>query len=293
MIAKLIPTRFHGVLDYLFGVLYIALPFLLNWPQPAAGILIALGAGTLLYSVLTRYELGLVKLLPMPAHLAIDLLGGLLLVAAPLLGLVDESVRGWFWALGAIQLVIALLSDTQPSSNEAVVYTNAGYTADRTVSDTGSYAGGSRLDGSADRSVSMAAESGLLTAAATNMVSDGSGLANPGLDTDRVAGDTLMRDTGPDQDGRLDNAPAAAESEGVNWDDGMGGGNGYAAKGLTEVGVTPAGTVIATNADPLPLPEDTRWSDANRNEAVGFYGETPDTRREAEIIDRSRRKAEG
>ena len=78
MIAKLIPTRIHGVLDYLFGLLYIALPLLLSWPQPAATILIALGVGVLVYSALTRYELGLLKLLPMPAHLVIDLLGGLL-----------------------------------------------------------------------------------------------------------------------------------------------------------------------------------------------------------------------
>lgn len=114
MIAKLIPTRIHGVLDYLFGLLYIALPLLLSWPQPAATILIALGVGVLVYSALTRYELGLLKLLPMPAHLAIDLLGGLLLIAAPFLGLVDESVRPWFWALGAIELLITLVSDTRP-----------------------------------------------------------------------------------------------------------------------------------------------------------------------------------
>lgn len=274
MVAKLIPTRVHGVLDYVFGVMYIALPLLLNWPQPAAGILMALGAGVLLYSILTRYELGLIKVLPMPTHLAFDLLGGLLLIAAPLLGLVDESVRGWFWVLGAVELIITLLSDTQPAWSGSAVPAAVGYTAGYT----------------ADRSMT--------TATATNRVSDGSkfaapGLDKPGLDTDIAAGDTLIRDTGPDQDGRLDNAPAAAQSEGVNWNDGLGGGNGYAGKGLTEVGVTPAGSVIATNVDPLPLPEDTRWADANRNEAVGFYGETPDTRAEAEIIDRSRRNAEG
>jgi hypothetical protein len=114
MIAKLIPSRIHGVLDYLFGILYIALPLLLNWPAPASTILMVLGAGVLLYSVLTRYELGLLKLLPMPVHLALDLLGGLLLIAAPLFGWVDESVRPWFWVLGGIELLITLLTDTRP-----------------------------------------------------------------------------------------------------------------------------------------------------------------------------------
>lgn len=114
MIAKLIPTRIHGILDYLFGLMYIALPLLLGWPQPAATILMALGAGVLVYSILTRYEVGLFKLLPMPAHLVLDLLGGLLLIGAPFLGLVGESVRPWFWALGAVELLITLLTDTRP-----------------------------------------------------------------------------------------------------------------------------------------------------------------------------------
>jgi hypothetical protein len=114
MIAKLIPTRVHGVLDYLTGLTLIAIPLLFNWPQPEATIFMALGGGTLVYSLLTRYEPGVFKLLPMPAHLLLDLLSGLFLVAAPFLGLVDENLRIWFWAFGLFEIGAALLSDTRP-----------------------------------------------------------------------------------------------------------------------------------------------------------------------------------
>lgn len=249
MIAKLIPTRVHGVLDYLFGVLYIALPLLLNWPQPAAGILMALGAGVLLYSIFTRYELGMIKVIPMSAHLAIDLLGGLLLLAAPLLGLVDESVRGWFWALGAIELVITLLTNPRPHLDD------------------------------------VAAAPPIRAATGSTGVT--------GLHTGLAEGDTLARDGGPDQDGRFDRAPGAAQPQvAANLDDGMGGGDGYARAGLTEVGITPGGQVVTTGLDAQPLPDAGQWTDANRNE-IGSYGETPATREEARRIDRDRQDASG
>ncbi len=114
MVAKLIPTRIHGVLDYLTGLALIAIPLLFNWPQPEAMIFMVLGAAALVYSLITRYELGVFKLLPMSAHLVLDLLGGLALVAAPFLGFVDDNLRPWFWAFGLFEIVVALITSTRP-----------------------------------------------------------------------------------------------------------------------------------------------------------------------------------
>jgi hypothetical protein len=131
MIAKLIPTRIHGVLDYLTGLALIAIPLLFNWPQPEAAIFMVLGAGALVYSLITRYELGVFKLLPMPAHLVLDLLSGLFLVAAPFLGLAREDLQGWFWAFGAFEIAAALLTSTRP--HFAADDINTGYaSSDRT-----------------------------------------------------------------------------------------------------------------------------------------------------------------
>lgn len=138
MIAKLIPTRIHGVLDYLTGLALIAIPLLFNWPQPEATIFMVLGAGALVYSLITRYELGVFKLLPMPAHLVLDLLSGLFLVAAPFLGLARGDLQGWFWGFGLFEIAAALLTSTRPSF--AKDDSSAGHRADHTSDRTGDYA---------------------------------------------------------------------------------------------------------------------------------------------------------
>ena len=136
MIAKLIPTRIHGVLDYLTGLVLIAIPLLFNWPQPEAMIFMVLGAAALIYSLITRYELGVFKLLPMPVHLVLDLLSGLALVALPFLGLVAPDLRPWFWAFGAFEIVVALLTSTRPHFAED----EYGYAADQSAAyGAGSY----------------------------------------------------------------------------------------------------------------------------------------------------------
>ena len=62
-----LPTRMHGVLDYTLGALLIALPYVLGLGTgPQSWILQGVGAATLAYSLLTDYELGVVKRLQMP-----------------------------------------------------------------------------------------------------------------------------------------------------------------------------------------------------------------------------------
>jgi hypothetical protein len=133
MIAKLIPTRIHGVLDYLTGLALIAIPLLFNWPQPEAMIFMVLGAAALVYSLITRYELGVFKLLPMPVHLVLDLVSGLFLVAAPFLGLVREELQIWFWAFGIFEIAAALLTNTRPHFAEDDYDTGAAMTGRNTT----------------------------------------------------------------------------------------------------------------------------------------------------------------
>ena len=82
---RFIPTRIHGVLDYLTAGVLIAAPSVLGFRKGDARtwLPIALGVGTIAYSVFTDYELGLVKVIPMPVHLALDAANGALLSASP------------------------------------------------------------------------------------------------------------------------------------------------------------------------------------------------------------------
>jgi hypothetical protein len=110
-------TRVHGVLDYLLGVLLIALPWLLvTSPASAAGgVPIALGALILISSLLTDYELGAARRIQMPVHLWLDALAGLVLAASPWVFAFDKQLWIPHVALGAALVVVAFLTNTIPS----------------------------------------------------------------------------------------------------------------------------------------------------------------------------------
>lgn len=115
----MISTKTHGVIDYLMGVLLILLPFIFDFPGGAATWLpIILGAGTIVYSLITNYELGVANILSMKAHLGIDLVAGLLLIAAPwLFGFADEV----FWPfviLGVLEVGASLMTEKTPKTAE-------------------------------------------------------------------------------------------------------------------------------------------------------------------------------
>lgn len=69
---QIIATRVHGILDYIVGLFVIALPFLFGMEGTTKPLFVALGLFGIGYSLLTSYELGAVKLIPMRTHLALD-----------------------------------------------------------------------------------------------------------------------------------------------------------------------------------------------------------------------------
>ncbi len=78
-----IGSLLHGALDYLTGTSLVAASRLPTLTGSFAGrALLAAGANHLAYSLVTDYELGVVRKLPYKAHLAIDAVAALGLVAA-------------------------------------------------------------------------------------------------------------------------------------------------------------------------------------------------------------------
>ena len=111
-----ISTKTHGVLDYLSVGTLTALPRLLGWDPAVRTLLTGSAAATLAYSLATRYELGLLRVLPMKAHLALDGVSGLALAASPLvLGEEDGTVAKTLVGLGLFELAASLLTRTRPA----------------------------------------------------------------------------------------------------------------------------------------------------------------------------------
>jgi len=111
---KPISTRTHGIIDYAYGGALIVLPFLMRWDRRAARLSLGAGLATLGVSLVTNYECGLVRLLPMRAHLAMDAAETSMLMGAPrVLGSVDNGA-GWVLAtLGALGAAIGAMTQTQ------------------------------------------------------------------------------------------------------------------------------------------------------------------------------------
>lgn len=90
---KIISTKFHSKVDYLTSILFIAMPWILNFNDvvPATWTLVAVGSMSLLMSLFTDYEGGMVRSIPMAMHLNVDIVTGLFLAASPwILGFADE-----------------------------------------------------------------------------------------------------------------------------------------------------------------------------------------------------------
>jgi hypothetical protein len=111
------------VLDYLTAGVLIAAPSILGFRKGDARtwLPVALGVGTIAYSLFTDYELGLVKVIPMPVHLALAAANGALLSASPWLFGFAEEVSTPHLGLGLFEIGAAAFSQTTPASEAGVV----------------------------------------------------------------------------------------------------------------------------------------------------------------------------
>ena len=119
MKLRVIPTKVHGAVDMATGPALIAAPTLLrmNGNKGATIPPRAVGAAALVNALLTDYEFGLKRLLPMRTHLALDAVGGVTLAATPFLTRASKKgVRHWLphAVLGANEVFLALTTKQRP-----------------------------------------------------------------------------------------------------------------------------------------------------------------------------------
>jgi hypothetical protein len=65
---KLLTPTLHGALDYALALAFLFMPGVLGFPNLAANLSQLIGLAYLGVSLLTRYPLGALKLIPFPVH---------------------------------------------------------------------------------------------------------------------------------------------------------------------------------------------------------------------------------
>jgi len=113
MIHRSIGAVSHGILDYAFAILLAFGPSFAGfagkqatWSYIFAGVLFAL-------SVLTRYPLGIIKIVGLALHGAVELIIAIVLLFAPWFGNFSRGVlsRNFYWTIGLMMLVFWFLTD--------------------------------------------------------------------------------------------------------------------------------------------------------------------------------------
>jgi len=112
---KVITTKAHGFIDYITNVLMIIAPWVLGFTnQPlAAYTLVVAGIITIIHSLATDYECGIISQINMQQHLRIDIITGILLASLPLF--LHMDVIAPHIVMGLLKVIVAFMSQTVPS----------------------------------------------------------------------------------------------------------------------------------------------------------------------------------
>jgi hypothetical protein len=105
---RFIPTTAHGLADYIVGLVVAGLPFYFGWTGTSRIAFVTLGLLVICYSLLTDYELGLVRILRIRFHLLLDALFGLAMLAAPTLLRLPNGSRTSVYVIGVLSLVLSV-----------------------------------------------------------------------------------------------------------------------------------------------------------------------------------------
>jgi hypothetical protein len=119
---RFIPTRVHGLIDYIWGLVVGTSPWVFGFADngPASYVAWIFGAGAIIYSLGTNYEVGLLPVISVPVHLLLDVFAGAILAASPwIFGFADRV----FWPhllFGLFSVVAGLTTEKVARSPDRI-----------------------------------------------------------------------------------------------------------------------------------------------------------------------------
>jgi hypothetical protein len=119
-----IPRFAHGMIEYAAAILFFFAPFLLSFDSGAAiAVSIVAGVVVLVMAAATDGPTSLINQLPLAAHVVLDYVVAVLLIAMPFIaGFSDESApTAFFIAIGAVHLLVTIGTRFRRPRGEAAV----------------------------------------------------------------------------------------------------------------------------------------------------------------------------
>lgn len=108
-----ISSAVHAVIDYLTAGTLLTLPRLLGARRETCDAATALGMTELTYTLLTDHEGGIYKIIPLRAHLAMDIMAGLATITLPFtLEEDDDDVTWTLFGLGVLSILVPAMTRT-------------------------------------------------------------------------------------------------------------------------------------------------------------------------------------
>lgn len=119
-IMNILTSKSHGVLDYIFSIFLLAAPTIFQMEGNLSTITYVLGAAHLLITILTNFELGLIKLIPFRIHGLIEIVVSLLLVALAFWFNSQGSEFGFYFylALAGVIMIVFTITDFKSGSGK-------------------------------------------------------------------------------------------------------------------------------------------------------------------------------
>lgn len=115
---RFIPTKIYGIKDYLAIAFMISAPWLFGYAQGGAEtwVMVGVGIAGLIHTLMTRFELGLFKVISMSKHLYMDAGSGVFLIAAPwLFGFAEMGPETWVpVGVGIFEIIVSFCGQRGP-----------------------------------------------------------------------------------------------------------------------------------------------------------------------------------
>jgi len=117
-LVRFLPAWFHAIADYAVGLGLIIIAVSVGGSGKAVAAGVVVGATVLVVSMLTRYPLGVAKVLPFTVHSAGDYLAAALLLVAPFalnFNNSDTGLTAVYIVAGLAVLAVSLVTNYQYS----------------------------------------------------------------------------------------------------------------------------------------------------------------------------------